>query len=102
MSADLQAQFVEAFRRQLAMMFDNLGIHVNMSKLPSAEKLRAARQELYGTHWLSRLYCRKIRPYLYPEKHRGLVRDVDTLEGLQRIEFLNEVLKQGKSAGYIE
>ncbi len=45
-------------------MLDNVGIYVNLSNLPSAQKFQAARRRKYGTHWLSRFWCQKLRPHL--------------------------------------
>jgi hypothetical protein len=102
MTADLRAQFAEALLRESTPILDNVGICVQMSKLPSAERLRIARRRLYGTHWLSRLWCRKIRPWLCPIKHGILSTNVRALEERQRAEFLDEIFNQARVLGYIE
>ncbi len=75
---------------------DNLGVTVNMRSLPSWPERCKRRRKLYGTHIISRFWCRKIRPYLNTKLHTQLVEDYETVKLKTQAELLNAVLEKGK------
>lgn len=99
---ELKQQFLTAIHRQSHLMFDNLGIRVNMSGLPSTQQWREAQNRLYGAGWLSRLWCRKLRPLLMPGLQQRYEDALLFEQERRQMEFMNAVLEQGKQAGYIE
>jgi len=95
------AEFQEAWGRQSVLMLDSLGIYVDTGKLPCVERLRAARRRQYGTNYISRWWCLKIRPRLFPKIQREIDSTARTLQEQLWLEFDNEVMNQAKAAGCI-
>ena len=50
-------------------LLDNIGLTVKISDLPSAARMQWARQNLWGTHWLSRWYKQHIFWWLTPKAY---------------------------------
>lgn len=50
-------------------ILDSLGLHIDISKLPTASEYKASCSRYYGTHWLSRIWCRWLRPVIMPTIH---------------------------------
>ena len=84
--------------RQSTLMWDNLGIHINTADLPTAETHKAANRVYYGTHWLSRIYCQRLRPRLQPRKHAELKAAWQQAQHEHQQAFMLAVLEKGTEA----
>ena len=92
----MNEQFAQAVHRQSAMLLDNIGIRVSFAELPSAAEYREAKRVWYGTNWLSRLWCRKLRPVLFPHRHNLARQHFEAMRLLTQQEMMVEVLRQGE------
>jgi len=89
------AAFCEAALRHNKLLIDNVGITINETELPSWELFKYCRQKVYGTHWLSRFWCRHIRPFVAPKKQMDLLIDFAAAELQWRTDFMNAILERG-------
>ena len=78
-----------------ANILDNIGIKVNMRELPSFPLYEYASERLYGTHWLSRLWCRRLRPRLMPARQAEAERIMDDARRHMQMDFISAVLETG-------
>jgi len=76
-------------------ILDNIGITINMRTLPSWPERCKRQKLLYGSGFLSRLWC-KLRRYLEPKLYTQLVEDYETAKLKTQAELLNAVLEKGK------
>lgn len=99
-------QMVEDFAlaciRANKMMLDNVGISINEATLPTWAQLKADRDRLYGSRWLSRIWCQWIRPRLMPTRQRRYLAAYQISETAHRVAFMAAVLEQGEKMGYVE
>jgi hypothetical protein len=95
MTDDLHQHLAEAVRRQSLVMLDNVGIRVDVRKLPAASALHSARRRKNGTHWLARVWCQTLRPILAPAKQKAIDAAFDAAQVRVQTEFMDAVLRQG-------
>ena len=79
-------------------ILDNIGITVNMRELPSFPLYEYANRRLYGTHWLSRFWCRRLRPRFAPARQAEAERIMDDARRHIQMDFISTVLDRGKEA----
>ena len=79
-------------------LLDCLGITVKMRDLPSWPEHERRRDQLNGTHFFSRLWCRYIRPILNPRLHSHLLGKYEDIKLQTQTELLNEIIKRGSDA----
>ena len=78
------------------LILDNLGITISMESLRGWDDYKAARQELFGTNWLSRFWKGRIYPVVRPESYLGRVMRFETERLLMQQQFLIAVLERAE------
>ena len=75
-------------------LLDNIGITVKVGELSSRKAYLEARQSLYGTGRMSRLWMRYVFPIMRPKEwNRRLNRMVELTKIIQQ-EFMNAILSE--------
>ena len=93
------SDFALGLHRQSNLILDYVGIHIRMSSLSSWAAKEQAYADLYGTHWLSRLWCRHIRPQLKPGQQAAIEARYERLGQKVKQEFMLAVLEKGLEIG---
>lgn len=83
-------------RPRTVVLLDNLGMTFSMESLNSGSIMHYLRDQFYGTNWLSRRWCQKIRPKVAKRKHKRLEYLYETAMTIYRRDFLNAVMEKGK------
>lgn len=76
------------------LRMDAVGVGIDETKLWTWPRLKAARREFFGDGWLSRLYCRRIRPWVNPAKHSMAQTELEEAVLEHRVAFDDYVLSQ--------
>jgi hypothetical protein len=91
--------FVKVCERQnWDLLYDNLGIRIDVGSLPTYPFYAEAHRDRYGTHWLSRLWCQHIRRLFVPTIHKRVLARYLYVEMHHKQEFMNAVLAEGQKA----
>ena len=85
-------------RRQSTNIIDNLGITIEMGKLPSHEPRAEAYRAAFGGGRLSRLWRGRVRPILFPTRQAELVAEWESAKRRMREEWIAVVLEKGQEA----
>ena len=91
-----------AIERQSAVLLNNMGISVDMSKLPTAAGYQNACAAFYGVGWLGRFWAKHVRQRIAPEKHVRLYHELHAWEALHRQAFMAAVMEQADKMGFFE
>jgi len=92
---DFVSSLTLAVHRGSRVMLDNLGITISMRLLESWPAYALARKAMFGTHWLSRLWCRKLRPVLKPQRQAIIKAEFEKQQKIIQQEYLLAVLEAG-------
>jgi hypothetical protein len=92
---------IDSAERHSKHILDNIGIRIYASALPSMARLREAERQLYGTHWLSRLWYQHIRRFLFPTAHAVFLHLYETARREAQVAMLNAVLETGSREGVV-
>lgn len=102
-------EFETACHRKSFLIWDNLGIQVRVSDLPTAQAHTLLSELMYGSgssrrlaYVLSRLWCLKIRPWLMPRRQAQIEQAHSDLQELQQVLLLNAVIDEGRRLGLTE
>ena len=79
-------------------ILDNIGIHIDMSTLPSANLYAVAREFYFGSGCLGRFYVRNIRQFIAPKMHEEASRTWQQAKTTLRQELINAVLEKGQES----
>jgi hypothetical protein len=86
--------FCEAASRHSQVMFDNLGITINLAQLPSWERFDNCRHRMFGAGWLSRFWCAHLRPRLMPVRQAQIERAYSDALAQHQREFMTAILER--------
>jgi len=73
-------------------LLDSIGIRIDVSSLPASPAHVLCRNALYGTGWLSTLWCRYIRPIVAKQRQVRAEQAYDSARLLLQQQFLNELI----------
>lgn len=79
-------------------LLDNIGLTIKHGDLPTYPEYAKWRAKYYGTNFLSRFWCRKVRARLFLKYDGELREHVRISEMEHRQAFLNAVIEQGDLA----
>ena len=77
-------------------MLDSLGITISMRTLPSWPLRVFVSEIMYGTNWLSRLWCIHLRPRLHPKKQTQIMEAHERAKEITCAELINRIIKDGQ------
>jgi hypothetical protein len=79
--------------RNSTMLLDNIGIHVNLSTLPSTALRNAAYQRAYGYSKITRLFS-KLRARVLPRRQAELEKTYERYARAVELEFMQAAMAQ--------
>ena len=79
-------------------ILDNIGIHINVSTLPSAELYWLIREEWFGHWFLGRFYARYLRAIIEPDKHKRIRALWEQMQDTRRQEMITAVFEKGRES----
>lgn len=80
------------------ILLDNLGMTFSMESLNSGSLMYYLRDQYYGTNWLARWWCQRIRPKVASRKHKRIEHLYETAMTIYRRDFLNAVMEKEKES----
>jgi hypothetical protein len=102
-------EFAESLRRQSYMIWDNLGLNVSLDDLPTQPIYKLCTELISGPEnyftlrgKLLRLWCRKIRPKLFPETQKLIEQAYENICILQKEALFKSVLEQARKRDLYE
>ena len=75
-------------------LLDNLGVHINLADLPSAEIYTEAFSAYYGKGRLGRFWAMRIRPVIMPWNHYEINQRFRRAQRTMRQELLSTMLER--------
>ena len=86
---------IEAMGRQNKHLLDNFGITIKLSELPIWPIYKIDYANLYGSSWLSRLWCQHIRPRIMPARQARYEKRYKESRAVFLQQHMNAVLELG-------
>ncbi len=74
---------------------DNLrdyGLTIRLSSVPTFPEYTAAKRRMYGSGWLSRLWCWHFRPMLFPKAQQREAEVFEAVQARHNVAIANAVL----------
>ncbi len=78
------------------ILLDNVGLTIHITELPTHKIHSYCYDLMYGADYLSRLWCKYIRPIVAPNAHELIKTTYEEAVSLFQIDIINETIKQGK------
>ena len=79
-------------------ILENIGIHINVSILPSAELYWLVREEWFGPWLLGRFYARYLRAIIEPDKHKRIRALWEQMQTTRRQEMITAVFEKARES----
>jgi len=89
-------QFAEALKRQSLLMFENLGIWIDIKTLPSWELYSLMREIRFGSGFCGRLWAKKLRPFIQPDKHNKICLAFTYIQGIHQQNLMDAIFERAK------
>ena len=89
-------ELTRGLRLQSPKILDNIGIHINVSTLPSAELYWLVREAWFGPWLLGRFYARYLREIIEPDKHKRIHALWEQMQTTRKQEMMTAVFEKGR------
>lgn len=96
-----QRLFAQAWYRQSWTMFESFGLDISSNKLRSGPIMVYLYQQLHGVDWLTKLWCKKVRPRFYKSQQMALEEAYKIISQVLHDEFGQSILDQARKKGLV-
>lgn len=74
-------------------MLDSFGLMISLEMLETWPEFKAAKDMLFGTNWVSKLWMHYVSPLLTPKRYEELKSKFEKERQAMQTEFLNAVIE---------